>query len=124
MEKFGYMYFENIKIGGTVMKEISSTAVVLEHTPSLNEMLSLHQFAKNYNGTIYLLANHHVIKIDELAKLVSFLLTVRDKQEMRIIVEGLRVQRTLKKLTVFFQNNQLNKYKSYKSIDSSLKISM
>lgn len=84
------------------MKEISSTSILLDHSLTLNEILSLHQFSKTYSGTIFLLCEHKFITPNHLPKLVSFLLT-RKNQEIRIVAEGLNVEQTLEKIQAFLK---------------------
>lgn len=90
------------------MKEISSTAILLDHSLSLNEMLSLHQFSKTYSGTIFLLCEHKFITPNHLPKLVSFLLT-RKNQEIRIVAEGHNVEQTLRKIQSVLKPASLKK---------------
>jgi hypothetical protein len=78
------------------MKEVLSIKVNQEDSLSMIDLLSLHQFSKYYNGSLYILVNQKLIKLDHLAKLVSYLLT--NKSELTIIVEGHSVQETLSQL--------------------------
>lgn len=95
------------------MKEISSASILLDHSLSLNEILSLHQFSKTYSGTVFLLCEHKFITTNHLPKLVSFLLT-RKNQEIRIVAEGHNVEQTLEKIHSFLKPASFKKNTSKK----------
>ncbi len=99
------------------MKEVLSTKVSLEDSLSLNDILSLHQFSKHYNGFVYILVNQKFINPNNLPKLVTYLLT--KKCELTIIVEGHNVQETLSKIQQW-----LNKVQARVKIKTSLEPSI
>ncbi|UOQ46993.1 hypothetical protein MUN88_12940 [Gracilibacillus caseinilyticus] len=70
------------------MKEFLSEKLQLQETLTVNEAISIHSYQKNYNGDIYLLANHEIVELTNLTELVTFSLLLNEGNEIQIIVEG------------------------------------
>ncbi|WP_163583436.1 hypothetical protein [Gracilibacillus saliphilus] len=90
------------------MKKFLSKNIELNERLSINQLLALHTYQKNYKGHIYLLFNHDMITLESLPRLVSFSLTMNPKCELQLIVEGKNPQQTLNDLTKCIH---LKKYK-------------
>ncbi|MFD2656535.1 hypothetical protein [Gracilibacillus thailandensis] len=81
------------------MKKFLSKSLELNVRLSINQLLALHTYQKNYQGHIYLLFNHDMITLESLPSLVSFSLTMNPRCEIQLIVEGENPQQTLNDLT-------------------------
>ncbi|MGP4041024.1 hypothetical protein ACTWP4_14170 [Gracilibacillus sp. D59] len=85
------------------MKEFLSKDFHLDKRLTINQLLALHTYQKNYRVKVYLLINHETITLENLANLVSFSLTMSPKCKIKLIVEGENAQVTLEELTKCLQ---------------------
>ncbi|QGH35540.1 hypothetical protein GI584_16455 [Gracilibacillus salitolerans] len=81
------------------MKKFLSKEIHLHERLTINQLLALHTYQKNYHGDIYLLLNHKTITLENLANLVSLSLTITPKSKIQLIVEGENAQEALDELT-------------------------
>ncbi|UOQ86450.1 hypothetical protein [Gracilibacillus salinarum] len=93
------------------MKEFLSEKLQLQEKLTVNEALSLHSYQKDYDGNIYLLANHEMVELKSLTELVSFSLLLNEGNEMQIIVEGPDPEATINNV-----KNQLTYPSSFKMV--------
>ncbi|KUP09530.1 hypothetical protein Q73_02615 [Bacillus coahuilensis m2-6] len=70
------------------MSEIYSRKVTMNQSLSMQQVLKLYHFAKDYNGHIYFIERHKKIALSSLPKLVSYFLTSKDKRTFKIVIEG------------------------------------
>ncbi|GAA0334847.1 hypothetical protein GCM10008967_27080 [Bacillus carboniphilus] len=85
------------------MKEILSTQITLHEDTSMDRILSFHQFTRNYSGNIYMISQRKVLNPNNLPKLVSFLLTCKSNDEVKIVVQGNNVNQVIFDLQNYFK---------------------
>ncbi|MDQ0219948.1 HPr family phosphocarrier protein [Peribacillus cavernae] len=77
------------------MYEIISKDVKINNKLTMRQIMSLYQEMKNYRGSIYIICKHKVVDPANLSKLVSFMLTLDEKSELKVVAEGQDVQSIL-----------------------------
>lgn len=78
--------------------EINSTKLTMQNKFCTKKTLEIFQMIKQFEGKTYLYCNHKTIDAANLPKLVSFLLTLQPKTNLKIIAEGKNVHKHLQKL--------------------------
>jgi phosphotransferase system HPr-like phosphotransfer protein len=101
------------------MNEILSSTVVVQNRFSFRNMLEIHQVVKKVSGTIFLSSKQKVVDAASLPKLVSFLLTIDPKTNLKIIIEGTNIKPHLLQLTKMLANETSLKKYSRAFIESS-----
>lgn len=78
--------------------EINSTKLTMQNNFCTKKILDIFQTIKNFEGKTYFCCNHKTVDAANLPKLVSFLLTLKPKTNIKIIAEGKNVHRHLQML--------------------------
>ncbi|PWU67591.1 HPr family phosphocarrier protein [Gracilibacillus dipsosauri] len=87
------------------MKEILSKNITIEGKLTIKEILTLYQYEKSYEGNILLLANHEIVHLNQITNLVSFFLTYHQMNEIKVVVEGTEVQKTMEEIEECLQGH-------------------
>lgn len=70
------------------MDQIISTKVSINQKLTMQQIMDLFEISNNYSGNIYFICNNRAVEPEKLSKLVSFMLTLQDCTNMKILVEG------------------------------------
>lgn len=101
-------------------KNIESASVIIKNKMSMKTILDLYQTSRSFDGSAYLYSGNKLTQVKNLPKLVSFLLTVTPGSIVKIIVEGTRSEKHLKKIEEICQHtkpqNTLHSKSAYNSI--------
>jgi phosphotransferase system HPr-like phosphotransfer protein len=106
------------------MYQIISSKVKIDNL-SMRQIMDLYQEIKKFEGNIYFLCKHKVVDAAKLPKLVSFLLMVDEKAEVKVVIEGQNVQTMLDKMKNYFQAvsaKQQNSFKFYMNPTDTVQI--
>ncbi|WP_058308097.1 hypothetical protein [Gracilibacillus massiliensis] len=87
------------------MKKILSKKVMLEEKLNMNQIIALHTYEKSYNGSIYILANHEILTLGNLPRLVTFSLLTNRNCQLHFIVEGENPNRALEDINTYLTPN-------------------
>ncbi|MCA1029094.1 MULTISPECIES: HPr family phosphocarrier protein [Cytobacillus] len=79
-------------------RKIISSSLKFEKSLTIKKMIAIYQTASKYDGTIYFLYQHNVVIPSHLSKLVTFLMMVRPKDELKVIVEGTEPEEILNQI--------------------------
>jgi len=96
------------------MYEITSSDLKITKKLPMRQIMDLYQELKNYQGNIYFLWKHKVVDAAKLSKLVSLMLTVDENSELKVVIEGQKVQKMLDKITKCCQTVTQKKQSKYK----------
>ncbi|MCT2534692.1 hypothetical protein NC661_04875 [Aquibacillus koreensis] len=86
------------------MTQLLSTKVVIKDYIPVQNMLTIYEIMKNFNGSIYLLDQQRLIRSDHLSRLISFLLTCKSNKEVKMVIKGKDAQKTLALLKSYLTN--------------------
>jgi phosphotransferase system HPr-like phosphotransfer protein len=103
-------------------KNIESTSMIIKNKMSMKKIMDLYQTSKSFDGTAYLYSGNKLTQVKNLPKLVSFLLTVTPGSIVKIIVEGTRSEKHLKKIEEICQHTQTKNALNSKSAYNSIQI--
>ncbi|MFC0272127.1 hypothetical protein ACFFIX_11755 [Metabacillus herbersteinensis] len=71
------------------MSELMTTDLHIQKQLRMEQVLKINQLAKSYSGQIYLLTNKkHIVDASKLPSLMAFLLTLKNGQPLKIIIDG------------------------------------
>ncbi|WP_442599029.1 HPr family phosphocarrier protein [Neobacillus sp. D3-1R] len=75
--------------------EINSTKLTMHNKFCTKKILDIFQTIKQFDGKTYICCNYKIIDGENLPRLVSFLLTLQPKTNIKIIAEGRNVHKHL-----------------------------
>jgi len=80
------------------MNQTISTQLTFEKKLSMQQIMDLFAISKNYEGSIYFICKNRVVEPERLSKLVSFMLTLEDCSNLKIMIEGPEVQSIMQQI--------------------------
>ncbi|WP_051348440.1 hypothetical protein [Peribacillus kribbensis] len=104
------------------MPEITSANIHIYEKLPMRNILSLFQAIKAYKGNVYLHCGHRTIDAKNLSKLVSFLLTMNNCSDVKIIIEGQQVQSKLMELSRLFTDEQPSRKKFFRNPSETIQV--
>ncbi|WP_110928961.1 hypothetical protein [Bacillus massiliglaciei] len=106
------------------MYKMMSTDLKLNSRLSMTQIMNLHQAIQDFEGRAYLVCEYKMIEASELPKLVSFMLTLEECADIKVILEGKNVQDTLKQIEQCCaeEENGLDRYMETPSEDHSVQL--
>lgn len=71
------------------MSELMTTVLHIQKQLRIEQVLKVNKLAKSYSGQIYLLTSKkHIVDASKLPSLMAFLLTLKNGQPLKIIIDG------------------------------------
>ncbi|WP_226670104.1 hypothetical protein [Metabacillus litoralis] len=71
------------------MNKLLTLNLQVENQLRIDQVIKMNQLAKSYNGKIYLLTkNKSVINTGSLPSLITYLLTVKSGQVLKVVIDG------------------------------------
>lgn len=80
------------------MNQTISSKLTFDKKLSMQQIMDLFEISKNYEGSIYFVCKNRVVEPERLSKLVSFMLTLEDCSDLKIMIEGPEVQAIMQKI--------------------------
>ncbi|WP_409304500.1 hypothetical protein [Peribacillus sp. SCS-155] len=107
------------------MYEITSSDITIKKKLPIRQIMSLYQETKKYDGNIFFLNKYKVVDGTKLSKLVSFMLTVDENTELKVVIKGTNVQSLLEKVKECCkekERRQITGYKLYANPSDTVEI--
>lgn len=104
------------------MNQTISTHLTFEKKLSMQQIMDLFEISKNYEGSIYFICKNRVVEPERLSKLVSFMLTLEDCSDLRIMIEGPNVQSIKQKISECCLDSYTSEDKMNFVLDSNHKV--
>lgn len=71
------------------MNEHNPLQFTFKHNLRIDQIIKISQLAKSYNGSIHLVTkNKSVINVENFTTFITYLLTVKNGQEMKLVIKG------------------------------------
>lgn len=80
------------------MDQIISTKVKINQKLTMQQIMDLFEISKDYSGNIYFICNNRAVEPERLSKLVSFMLTLQECTNLKVLVEGENAEAIMNKV--------------------------
>lgn len=103
------------------MNKLLTLNLKVEKQLRIDQVIKMNQLAKSYNGKMYFLTkNNSVINAGSLPSLITYLLTVKSGQVLKVVIDGPYPQLKLNDLKQICSANEMKQ--SRKILQPALKV--
>ncbi|WP_419883299.1 HPr family phosphocarrier protein [Peribacillus sp. B-H-3] len=108
-----------------MMSELISTEISLNKKLTMRQLMELYQITKNSGSTAYFMCKQKIVDSAKLSGLVSFMLTLNECSDIKVIIEGANVQETLQNIKDCCHSSTLrqnDKFKYFANPEQTIQI--
>ena len=99
------------------MNTVISSDIHTNKRLSMRQILNLYQVTKEFKGNLYFICNHKMVDAKKLSTFVSFVLTLQECVNMKVILEGEDVHTMLGKVQAICNEEEEKAYDLNKTVN-------
>lgn len=98
------------------MNKVISSDIHTNKRLSMRQIMNLYQVTKEFKGNLYFICNHKMVDAKKLSTFVSFVLTLQECVNMKVILEGENVHTMLEKVQAICNEENEKSYNLDKTV--------
>ena len=98
------------------MNKVISSDIHTNKRLSMRQIMNLYQVTKEFKGNLYFICNHKMVDAKKLSTFVSFVLTLQECVNMKVILEGEDVHTMLEKVQAICNEENEKSYNFDKTV--------